>query len=260
LRYPLSDEPAGLGHDDRGLAATGRGDNEVAALVNHDRPALLFRKRAGLDPVEELARAGKFFDDERLVGLRPGIGRRFQKLQNIPQHSDFESIRQRFRPPRREPAGNCSSLGLKVEKCVGGKVSGGIGQFRQPVMHGPERFHLRRMRTEPPVASRSFKRVGKSVCIRSGQARDMLPPSGMDDLNTGIETPVHHIDHVYVAQRYVDATRTEQQPHPIGVNRCCSGMARMQDRKQDPGEAGPLGLKQGVRRCQTRSTLGSPGV
>ena len=55
---PLSYKPARLGHDDRGLAAAGRGDHKVPSLVDDDRPALLFRERVGLDLVEEFARAG----------------------------------------------------------------------------------------------------------------------------------------------------------------------------------------------------------
>ena len=173
LKVRLSDEPTGLGHDDRGLAAACRGDNEVAALVDHNRQALLFRERAGLDPVEELARTGQLTDHERLVGLRPSIARSFQKLQNAPKHSDFGSIRQRLRPPSCETTGNRLRRCLKVAKRVRSEVFRRIGQGRQPVMHGAERFELRPKRTAPPLASRCFERVGQSARCHSGQARDM---------------------------------------------------------------------------------------
>ena len=84
LAIPLPNEPACLGHDDRGLAASGRGDHEVPSLVDDDRAALRFRERAGLDPVEEFARADRLVDDERPVGLRPDIARRFQKREDVP--------------------------------------------------------------------------------------------------------------------------------------------------------------------------------
>ena len=43
------DEPAGLGHDDRGLAAAAGGNDEIAAVVERDSPALYLRERSGLD-------------------------------------------------------------------------------------------------------------------------------------------------------------------------------------------------------------------
>ena len=262
LAIPLSDEPRCLGNDDRRLSAARRGDHQVAAFVDHDRPALLVCERAGLDPVEEVARADQLVDDERLVGLGPGNARRFKKLQDVPQHLEFGSIRQRSRPARRESAGNGLRLGLKVAKRVGGEVSGRVGQCRQPIVHGSDRFKLRGKHTAPPLASRGFQRIGQGTRIRPGQARYMRGPRAMADPNAGIEPTACYINSLHVAQRYVGGPQTEDQPDRFGVHRCRPGMARMPDREENSGQPGSPGLEReaGIgRRVRLQWGMLNPG-
>ena len=69
-RLPISppDKPSRLRHDDGGLAATCRGDHQIAPFVNDHRLALFVRQRPGLDPVEQGARPDQLVRDESLVG------------------------------------------------------------------------------------------------------------------------------------------------------------------------------------------------
>ena len=59
-RAPVAplDEPAGLGHDDRGLAAAGSGHDQVAVVVEDDGVALFLGEGHGFDRVEQGAGAG----------------------------------------------------------------------------------------------------------------------------------------------------------------------------------------------------------
>ena len=245
LAIALSDKPSRLGHDDRGLAAAGRGDNEVPTLVDDDRPALLLRERAGLDPVEEVARTGQLVDDERLVGPRRGIARRVQKPQNVPQHSDFGSIRQRFRPPRCEPAGNCPRLDLKVGTCVGGEVFGRIAQCFQPVMHGLERFESRRKRTAPPLRPCRLHRVRQRPGPGPRQAGHGCGPRRMTEPQASPAQTHLCLDCLDIAQGDFGRARPKGESDAIRIHRCRLRLSWTQHREQQRRQSGPFDVQPG---------------
>ena len=96
-------EPAGLGHDHRGLAAAGRGDNQVASFVGDHCPALLFGQWPAFDPVEVSLQPRQFVLNEYPVRFRSRAFRRHQGSVQLLQHPDGwmprKLVRQRPRNP-----------------------------------------------------------------------------------------------------------------------------------------------------------------
>ena len=67
----LPEQPAGLGHDGRCLAAARSGHDQVAILVDNDRAALLVRQRILLNVVEEAPGPDQFVGHKDFVGPTP---------------------------------------------------------------------------------------------------------------------------------------------------------------------------------------------
>ena len=239
-RAPVTsmEKPAGLGDDHRGLAAAGRGDHQIAVLVDDDRPALLVGKRPRLNPVEELPQPGQFVCDKGAVRFCPQTIGVFQKVQYRPQRSDFRGVRQRVRPTARELVRRLLRVASQFAEDAARHVLRRIRELHQAVMDRTERRDPCRQRPAPPVDSGGHQRLRERSGVIPRQPRHERFPCGMTKayaapVPTGFDFGRHD-----VSERDFRVSGPMRQSQGIRVHGSSPGVFRAKDCEQERRQPG----------------------